>query len=385
MLASPQVALLPKPPAPIPILELPSSRIPEQPPPFNKLLFCLNKNITSKNIHICDPITNDNVLDSELAWAGVTSLNQLRQVLTTPFNSPKSILDREDWLHFTLDIIVTIHEGLNLAQLSAPDHSGTMKGPSAKLADISNGFANLNASELDLVSTIEEVLDWIYNFFIHHNECYPANSSSRLASTLCYRCVESSHFPFTSADNQDKITSILLSIDFNAHATWDTLLNQAIHEVHEEVDKWHATQQNHIPKAIMDTITSAKEPTSETLAVTAANLDERLHDWIGTKREELHAYARGVITNDVGNDVIDQHFQKLIEEHVFQCKRELKSQVEIWSATLQAAFDKELASTTAAFQMTLESTKLQMKTLDTDIEAACLKNHNTLTSEIGHL
>lgn len=351
-----QASVLPQSPAPIPILELPNSRIPEQPPPPNKLLFCLNNNIDTRNIHIWDPITNDNVPDSELAWAGVTSLNCLHQVLLTPFNSPEPILGHEDWLRFVLDIVATIHEGLNQAQLTPPDHAG----PSAKLADIANGFSELDANEIDLVSTIEEVLDWIHAFFIHHDECYPANSSSRPVSMLCYHCMESSRSPFTKADNQDKITSILVSVDFDARATKDTLLNEAIRGVHKEVDEWRITQRNHILKAIVDTVISDDEPTTETLTLTAIGLDERLRNWVESKWEDLQSYARKKLAGDVGTDTIDQRFQELIEERLFHRCKELEADVVSRTNALQASFDAEVASMAAAFQYTLDAEKCKL-------------------------
>jgi hypothetical protein len=367
-----------------PFLELPNTRIPEQPPPPNKLLFRLCNNINIASINIRKPLTNDNVPDSKLARIGVTSLNRLRELLTTAFNTPDRIVDRTVWLRFVLEIFTAVHEGLLVAQHSTPDLLGTMAKSKPKLADIANGFSDLTAAEKNLVSTIEEILGWTHDFFVINDE-----SCSKVAdhpiSTLCYRCVESSHAPFTEADNSDKVHSILLSVDFDARATRDTLLNQAIREVHEEVDAWRDTQRQHLISAIIDMIIF-DDPSTETLAVSVAPLDPRLLAWIDSKKADLHDYAHKHLAKQACEDTIDQCCSELIDEHLHQRRKDLDTDVATHSNELQATFDKELANTKLGFQITLSHTKAQMKkTLDTNIKAALLKNHNFLIQETGCL
>jgi hypothetical protein len=197
--------------------------------------------------------------------------------------------------------------------------------------------------------------------------------------------VESSHTPFTKADNAAKIRSIALSVDFDARAMRDTLLNQAIREVHAEVDTWRATQREHLISAITDTIIS-DNPSTETLAVLVAPLDPRLAAWIDTKKDELRSYARSRLANQACQDTLDQQFAEIIEERVHQHRHSLDSEVAARSNALQVTFDNELAAAKSRFQLALDDAKLQMKkTLDADIEAARLDNHNFLIQEQGRL
>jgi hypothetical protein len=153
--------------------------------------------------------------------------------------------------------------------------------------DISSAFTDLTANEKDLVSTIKEILGWTHDFFENTDETC-SDLEDRAHKTLCYRCVESTHTPFNKADNDEKVKSILLSIDFDARVTRDTLLNQAIREVHVEVNAWRETQRQALISAITDTIIT-DDPSTEILAVSIAPLDPRLQQWIDTKKSDIRA------------------------------------------------------------------------------------------------
>jgi hypothetical protein len=361
-----------------PFLELPNTHIPDQPPPPNKLLFRLCNNINVASINIRNPLTNDNVPDSELIRAGVTSLNRLHEILSSPFNTPDRNVDRTVWLRFALELFATLHEGLLSSQISAPDLLGTTALPAPTFTDISNAFTDLSTDEKDLISTIEEILGWTYDFFENEDEkC--SDLTDRAHRTLCYRCVESTHNPFSNkADNDEKIKSVLLSVDFDARAMRDTLLNQAIREVHAEVDVWRNTQRNHLISTITDTIIS-DDPSTETLAVLVAPLDPRLQTWIDSKKSDLRAYARLRLANQACEDTIDQQFTELVEERIHRHRSSLDSEVTTRTADLRQAFDEELAACKAAFQTELNNAKAQIrKTYDADVEAARLEAHELL-------
>jgi hypothetical protein len=149
---------MPNSPPPEPFLKLPNTRIPEQPPPPNKLLFCLCNGLHISSINIHKPLTYDDVPDSELARTGITSLNRLCELLSCPFNTPDRTYDRTTWLRFALEISAILHEGLLSSQTSAPDLLGTTASPAPRIKDISNAFTELTADEKDLISTIEEIL-----------------------------------------------------------------------------------------------------------------------------------------------------------------------------------------------------------------------------------
>jgi hypothetical protein len=344
-----------------PFLELPNLRIPEQPPPPNKLLFCLCNNISVASINICKPLTYDDVPDSELARAGVTSLNRLRELLTIPFNSPETIYDRTTWLRFAHETLATLHEGLLVAQLSAPDLLGTLAAPSPSFADISSAFTNLTADEKDLISNVEEVLSWTHDFFENTDDrC--SELDDRAHKTLCYRCVELTHTPFRNADNDEKIKSVLLSVDFDTRATRDTLLNQAIREIHNEVDTWRDTQRQALISAITDTIIS-DDPSIETLAVSIAPLDPRLQSWIDAKKSDLCTYARARLANQACEDTIDQHFLEITEERLHQQRKALDAEVTKHTRDLQHTFDTEFATAKASFQMALDTANVTARYL----------------------
>jgi hypothetical protein len=98
-----------------------------------------------------------------------------------------------------METFAAIHEGLLTAQSSAPDLLGTTALPAPKVEDISNAFTDLTADEKDLVSTTEEILGWIHDFFESEDD-HCSELEDRAHRTLCYRCVEACHTPFKLAD-----------------------------------------------------------------------------------------------------------------------------------------------------------------------------------------
>jgi hypothetical protein len=106
----------------------------------------------------------------------------------------------------------------------------------------------------------------------------------------------------------------------------DTLLNQAIREVHAEVDDWRATQRTHLISAITDTIIS-DDPSTESLAVLVAPLDPRLQKWIDAKKDDLCTYTRSRLANQACEDTLDQKFAELIEERIHQHRKNLDAEV----------------------------------------------------------
>lgn len=186
-------------------------------------------------------------------------------------------------------------------------------------------------------------------------------------------------------DSDEKLKSILLSVAFDARATRDTLLNQAIRDVHNEVDTWRDTQRLALITAITDTIIS-DDPSIESLAVSVAPLDPCLQIWIDTKKIELRSYAHSRLANQACEDTINQKFSELVEERIQQQRRLLDIEVATKSKQLFNTFDTELVASKRAFQTELETAKLQIKkTLDADLDAARLDAHNQLIQEQGRL
>jgi hypothetical protein len=174
-------------------------------------------------------------------------------------------------------------------------------------------------------------------------------------------------------------------VSFDARATRDTLLNQSIREIHNEVDTWHDTQHQALISVITDTIIS-DDPSVETLAVSVAPLDPRLQAWIDAKKSDLQLYARSRLANQACENTVDQQFIELVEERVLQHRRGLDAEVTKRMADLRQAFDNELTSCKASFATELTIAKQQIrKTFDADIDAARSEAHNLLTQEQGKL
>ena len=94
--------------------------------------------------------------------------------MTSPFNTPDRILEREQWLRLVLELLASIHEGFRNAQLASPDYR------------LTDAFLSLTSDELNIVSKIHDVFTWLLDY------CDTENDEAGLC-TLCIRCVESVH------------------------------------------------------------------------------------------------------------------------------------------------------------------------------------------------
>jgi hypothetical protein len=231
-------------------LNSPPIRLPTSIPSTTNLLVTLQADPSVGPFFIPNPLNPETIPDSVQSQATLLSLNRIRETLTSPFNTPDRVFDRETWLKLVLELFAAIHEGFRNAQLAAPDYQDT------------DTFLQLTSDEIDLVSRIPEVLDWINDF------CDPKSDEVDVR-TLCIRCVESTVVPDPP---EDLVKSFQLSNELQARAFKETLFNEALCKAHHEVDEWRE-QQHAACISYLTSIITSSTPDPVTLAKQVGNLD----------------------------------------------------------------------------------------------------------------
>ena len=102
-------------------LSIPPVCIPAVLPHPDDLLITLVKDEHSSSINITSPLTPETVPNNDDARATLHAICRLRQVLTSPCNTPDAVLDRPTWLCVIMEVLAGIHEGFHTMQLVSPD------------------------------------------------------------------------------------------------------------------------------------------------------------------------------------------------------------------------------------------------------------------------
>jgi hypothetical protein len=177
-------------------LTIPPVRVPAVLPHPDDLLVTLVKDEFS-SINITNPLTPETIPNNEDARATLHAIRRLRQVLTSPHNTPDAILDRPSWLRVIMEVLAGIHESFHVMQLASPDE------------DLPNAFRNLSPEELNTVGHIYDITGSIHDF------CEPVDDNpDEVFRALCVRCVTTVNLPPPPAH----ITTIMLSNALEARA-----------------------------------------------------------------------------------------------------------------------------------------------------------------------
>jgi hypothetical protein len=292
------------------------------------------------HIEISDPLTAENIPDTEEARLAIHSLARLHQALTCPFNTPDRCFERKDWLKLVLEIVASVHEGICGCQLASSEGQG----------QVADAFYDLNPSEDALSTRIQEVIDDLAGFFWADSD-----DSEELVKYHCFRCVQTAAINPTS--HQDLLKQTLLNSALDARKLRETLLNKAVRETHKEVDEWREKQHDHLISFISESITSGPEATAANLSDAVHGLSPSLYSWVSHYREDMRKYVRGKIAQTVNEDLIDPYGRELVDEALAHRRKTIEAEADAEFdrptvranrlAALTAELDRDLAHTKA--------------------------------------
>ena len=214
----------PSPPLPVQMddcLTFPPVRVPSVLPHPDDLFVTLVKDEFSSSFNITTPLTPETIPNNADARAALHAVNRLRQVFTSPYNTPDCILDCPTWLRMIMETVAAIHEGFHTMQLATPHE------------DLPDAFRHLTTDELNTVARIYDITGSLRNF------CEtPSDAPDDAFRTLCIRCIKAIDLP----PPPTTVTDVMLTNALETRAFHDSLRNQAIRQAVKDIDTWRETQ-----------------------------------------------------------------------------------------------------------------------------------------------
>jgi hypothetical protein len=300
-------------------------------------------------IRIHNPLSLDNIPNTDIARLVVQSLARVREGLCSPFNTPDAILPRRLWLELVLEVLASVHEGLRNAQLASPlAHTDIHE---------SDAFDLMDGDEVALVTKSYEILGWLKDFFQEDGDTY--GDAERLH---CSRCVLSG-YATQSKDAEALSKSLQLTNSIDARAFRESLLNKVLPSIHRDVDEWRVRQRGLLIDHVVQLITDpSSELSADAIAKATHVLDDRVRTWVDTKRSEIQAYARSCITNEACENTVDLWAHEAVIHRIDARRREIDQQTdELFDAKgIAHRREQRLAELTAAADETIaaESARL---------------------------
>jgi hypothetical protein len=199
-----------------------------------------------------------------------------------------------------------------------------------------NAFRNLSTDELNTVARIYDITSSIIDFCKTPDDAF---------HTLCVCCIESIDLPPAPAD----ITSIMLANALEAHAIWDTMHNQAIHEAIHDIDSWREAQRAALIDGLVMDITS-EDTNPENLARILGTLDPRIEAWVNTFRLKLKETIIKMVSAEPLMDHLTPQAQEILENAWHKKWAFITEELQAWTLQLSTETDQILANRKNALQ-----------------------------------
>ena len=312
-------------------LSIPPVRVPAVLPHPDDLFVTLVKDEHSSSINITSPLTAETVPNNEDARAAIHAIRRLRQVLTSPYNTPDAILDRPTWLRVIMETLASIHEGFHTAQLASPDE------------DLPDSFRNLSPEELNTVGHIFDITGSIHDF------CEPVDENpDETFRALCVRCVQAIDLPPPPAH----ITNIMLSNALEARAIRETLRNEAIRKAVHDIDLWRETQQTALVDSLVSDIVNP-ETDLEAVARSLGKLDPWIEAWVNTIRPHLKDTILKMVAQEPIEDFVSPQVEEILHNAWTKKQAELNAKLEAKTTEYLTQLHTESEEFLAAKKQTL--------------------------------
>jgi hypothetical protein len=214
---------------PLPLPPIPRT---VQPLSTEQLRYHLIHNDDAPTVQITDTLLRDDLPDEAHGGALLLALGRIRQLVTSPFNSPEPTLTRPVWLKVIRDLTAIIHEGFtNANRLHDPHTEPTC------FNDLSPEERTTTGQTLSILQALSDHY-WVDN----------GDEEDRLTRTFCFRCVSSSHISPPS----DIITSLALGSALDREAAWTSAMNEAVREVANEAEEWMSSQRSALLTSLVE-------------------------------------------------------------------------------------------------------------------------------------
>jgi hypothetical protein len=115
----------------------------------------------------------------------------------------------------------------------------------------------------------------------------------------------------------------------DARAFRESLLNKALPIINQEVDTWRAKQRGLLMDQIVDILTNPlSDVTGEFLSASIHGLDDRVRQWVDSKRAAIQSFARTRIVNEACENTVDLWAAEAVIHRIDARRRELDAQTD---------------------------------------------------------
>ena len=252
---------------------IPSTADPSVPIPPGLVHSTLENSILTTHPIVADEITTDNFSEDDAGLAQFHAYARIRELLSHGFISNDSNINSDDWLILVANLLADIVNSIRKS------HSDL---PADEFARI---FYDIEDSTLPNVDTIKHAASSLSSFFTTRF-ADPSNT------TMCMRCLEECNIPVT----HDHLDAILMSCDQNIRAAHSTIINEAIRNMHTNIQQWANERTHQIQNKLIEGVVNGS------IDQKIFDEDARIQAWINSHVEFIQERLKANISHSAPSD-----------------------------------------------------------------------------------
>ena len=212
---------------------IPSTTDPSVPIPPGLVHSTLEKSIFTAHPIVAEEITTDNFVENDAGLAQFHAYARIKELLSHSFLSNDSNINNDDWLILVANLLTDIVNSIRKTHSELPAN------------EFASIFYDIEETTLSNIDTIKHATSSLSAFFTTRF-ADPTNT------TMCMRCLEECNIPVT----HEHLDAVLMSCDQNIRAAHSTIINEAIRNMHTNIQQWadeHTTQiQNKLIEGVIN-------------------------------------------------------------------------------------------------------------------------------------
>ena len=243
---------------------IPRTTDPTVPIPPGLIHSTIEQSITTTHAIESPEISSDNFTDDDAGLAQFQAYCRIQQLLSHGFNLDRSGLDREDWLTLVANLLADITNSIRTTHNELP--------PEELFADMED--------DSHLISVTKHAASSLSSFFT-------TRFSDPSNTTMCMRCLEECNIPIT----HDHLDAVLMSCDQNIRATHSTIINEAIRNMHTNIQQWADERTAQIQNKLIEGVVNGS------IDQKIFDEDARIQAWINSHVEYIQERLKANISH----------------------------------------------------------------------------------------
>ena len=248
---------------------IPRTTDPTVPIPPGLVHSTIEQSITTTHAIIGPEISSDNFTDDDAGLAQFQAYCRIQQLLSHGFNLDHSGLDRDDWLTLVTNLLADITNSIRTTHSQLP--------PEELFTDIDEAY--------HLITTAKHAASSLSSFFT-------TRFSDPSNTTMCMRCLEECNIPIT----HDHLDAVLMSCDQNIRAAHSTIINEAIRNMHTNIQQWADERTFQIQNKLIEGVVNGS------IDQKIFDEDARIQAWINSHVEFIQERLKANISHSATSE-----------------------------------------------------------------------------------